>query len=230
MDIIRNAWEVDDKDELLALHGHGSREEFIQDRQERAKEIVDWCSVTPNSRGFEIGSGDGTVALLLASQCLALDCTDISGSLLDRARATCAQLSNVSFYKTESDYINYLPAETYDFGFSLHVFIHFNAYDIFNYLVSVNRALKPGAMFYFDACTVGEQTLPVFREHAGMYSKAPETIRGLLNFNHPSMLARVISEAGLETCDKSTLSDDGWMKVLVRRKLEKRQRFSFLRR
>ena len=70
-------------------------------------------------------------------------------------------------------------------------------------------------MFYFDACTVGEQTIPLFREHAEMYRRAPEGIRGLLNYNHPHVLRNIVREAGLELSDRSQLPETGWMKVLT---------------
>ncbi|HKD84628.1 MAG TPA: class I SAM-dependent methyltransferase [Terriglobales bacterium] len=215
MDLMRNAWEGTEEQALDQLAGHSTREEFEADRRGRAKEVLKWCSVRPKSRGFEIGSGEGTVARLLAGHCLSLDCNDISASFLARARANCAQCANVSFHQIQSNYLDYLPAEAYDFGFSLNVFIHFNPYDVYNYLLSVNRILKPGGVFYFDACTVGEQTLPLFREQAAMYRNAPETIRGLLNYNSPHMLRTVVAEAGLKLSDRSLLSEQGWMKVLT---------------
>ncbi|MGC2108163.1 MAG: class I SAM-dependent methyltransferase [Candidatus Korobacteraceae bacterium] len=216
MSIIRNTWEVSNDDQaLLALAGHSTREEFERDRQERAREVAQWCSIDRSRRGFEVGSGEGTVARILAGQCRSLDCNDISQSFLDKARANCAQCSNVSFHKIESDYLDYLPPDTFDFGFSLNVFIHFNAYDVFNYLLSVRRILKPGGVFYFDACTVGEQTIELFREQAGMYRRSPEGVRGYLNFNHPTVLRNIIGEAGLRVSERSLLPETGWIKVLT---------------
>jgi SAM-dependent methyltransferase len=216
MDVVKNAWEIQSEEQaLLALAGHNTPEEFERDRRYHAGEIARLCAVTKGSRGFEIGSGEGTVASILAEQCLFLDCNDISASFLEKARANCARHTNVAFHKIESDYLDYLPAASYDFGYALHVFIHFNPYDIFNYLTSVQRLLKPGGRFFFDAYTIGEQTIASFREHAEMYRKAPEYIRGYLNFNHPNVLRTVIREAGLQVSDRSELSESGWMRVLV---------------
>ena len=215
MNVIRNAWEGTEEQSLDKLAGHSTQEEFEADRRRRAREVVEWCSIGIKSRGFEIGSGEGTVARLLSSQCLSLDCNDISASFLAMARTTCAQCSNVSFHQIQSNYLDYLPAQAYDFGFSLNVFIHFNPYDVYNYLLSVNRILKPGGVFYFDACTVGEQTLPLFREQAAIYHTSPENIRGYLNYNSPGMLRTVVHEAGLALSDRSLLSEQGWMKVLT---------------
>ena len=212
----RNAWELgENEDGLLKLAGHSTREEFEQDRLQHAEEIARFCRITPEKRGFEIGSGDGTVARLLAPKCLALDCNDISASFLNLAKTNSAQFSNLSFHRIESKYVDYLPPETYDFGFSLHVFIHFNAYDILNYLASVKRLLKPNGIFYFDACSLGEQTMAVFREHAQMYAGHPENIRGFLNYNHPDTVGKLVKEAGLQVSSESQLSDHGWMKVVT---------------
>ena len=216
MNTIRNAWEfTTDEHELFALAGHVSRDEFERDRQQRAQEVVGWCSIQPVSRGFEIGSGEGTVARILAAQCQSLDCNDISQSFLAKARANCAQYPNVSFHRIESEYLDHLPANSFDFGFSLNVFIHFNAYDVFHYLQSVKRILKPGGVFYFDACSLGEQTMPLFREHAELYKRAPEGVRGLLNYNHPKTLQFLVREVGLRLSQRSQFSETGWMKVLT---------------
>lgn len=216
MDIVKNAWEVkDDKEALLALAGHDTPEEFARDRQLRAAEVAQWCSVGPLRRGFEIGSGEGSVARLLSPQCLALDCNDISASFLELAKKNCAQCRNVSFHRIGSDYLNHLTSKNYDFGYSLNVFIHFNPYDIFNYLLEVKRLLKPGGVFYFDACTLGEQTLPLFREQARDYRIAPQQLRGYLNFNDPAIICHLAIEAGLQVSDKSQFHAGGWLKVLV---------------
>lgn len=217
MDVIRNAWELgEDQDGLLQLTGHTTREEYEQDRRIHASEIAKFCRITPEHRGFEIGSGDGTVARLLAAKCQSLDCNDISASFLNIARAASTDYPNLSFHRIEN-YLDHLPAESYDFGFSLHVFIHFNVYDIYNYLASAKRVLKPGGFFYFDACSLGEQTLPGFLEHTQMYARSPETIRGLLNFNHPETIRQIVQLVGLEMSNDVHFMHGGWMKILTRK-------------
>ena len=51
MGVIKNAWEVEsDEHALLALAGSNTLEEFERDRQERAREVILWCSVSPQSQ------------------------------------------------------------------------------------------------------------------------------------------------------------------------------------
>jgi SAM-dependent methyltransferase len=216
MEIIRNAWEVaNDAQMLLALAGHATREEYLQNRRERAAEVIDLCRIGPPHRGFEIGSGDGTVAKILSPHCRSLDCTDISSSLLAAARSNCAECRNVSFHHISSDYLGFLPSDTYDFGFALHVFIHFNAYDIFHYLLDVRRILRCGGSFLCDACDLGVQTLVIFRDHAQHYRRDPAKVRGLLNFNSAGTLKTLIAEVGFSMSNLSVLGESGWMKLLV---------------
>ncbi len=214
-DIVKNAWEFQTDDQALrALAGNATREDFLRDRERRAVEVARLCEIGVRQRGFEIGSGEGNVARLLANRCRALDCSDISESFLAVARMTCSDIPNVTFHKI-SKYLDHLPSATYDFGYSLNVFIHFNPYDIFNYLQSVRRILKPGGIFYFDACTLGEQTRELFREQAAMYCETPQNMRGYLNFNHPDVIRAIVKETGLEILEKSDLSSAGWLKVLI---------------
>jgi ubiquinone/menaquinone biosynthesis C-methylase UbiE len=216
VEIIRNAWEVEtDEEMLLALAGHATREAYLENRRERAAEVIDLCRIGPAQRGFEIGSGDGTVAKMLSTRCQSLDCTDISSSFLAVAQRNCAECGNISFHQIGSDYLAFLPSDTYDFGFALHVFIHFNAYDIYHYLRDVRRILRHGGSFLCDACDLGAQTLDVFREHAQLYHSDPATIRGLLNFNSAGALKTLIEEVGFSISNLSILGESGWIKVLV---------------
>jgi SAM-dependent methyltransferase len=173
------------------------------------------CRIGPAQRGFEIGSGDGTVAKILSTHCHFLDCTDISCSFLAAAQSNCAECTNISFHQIDSAYLEFLSSDTYDFGFALHVFIHLNAYDIVHYLRDVGRILKHGGTFLFDARDLGAQTIDIFREHAERYRSDPTRVRGLLNFNSIGALKTLIQDVGLRLSDRSIIGDSGWMTLVV---------------
>jgi SAM-dependent methyltransferase len=210
------AWEVgSEEDALLALAGHASPEIYYQDRLQRAEEVKQVCRVQASHRIFEIGSGDGTVAKILSSNCARLDCNDISESFLNKARRNCAGIPNIAFHAIGFDYLQHLPSASYDSGFSLNVFIHFNLYEIFCYLTEVERLLQGGGLFYFDACTLGDQTLALFREQAVSYKEDRSRLPGLLNFNHPEPIARIIQEVGLHEVSGPVAHGGGWLKFLL---------------
>jgi ubiquinone/menaquinone biosynthesis C-methylase UbiE len=213
------SWEFETEEQsLLALAGHSTRDDYIADRRARAKELVSTLHVQASHRLFEIGSGDGLVARELSQSCVALDCCDISNSFLRKARETCRDRRNVSFHRIASQGLAMLPPASYDSGFALNVFIHFNLYQVATYLQHVRRLLKPGGIFYFDACTFGPQTRELFSQHLALYAANPDAVGGLLNFNHPETLAAVAEEAGLAIDAVSFKSTEGWIRGIVRRR------------
>jgi SAM-dependent methyltransferase len=214
----KKAWEFgSDEEALLALAGNVSAEVYAEDRRQRAASLLSLLAIQPSHRLFEVGSGDGAVARVVAGCCARLDCNDISDSFLAKARETCAGVPNVRFHKIGPEYLAHLPSQSFNAGFSLNVFIHLNIYDIFHYLTDASRVLRPGGLFCFDACTVGVQTRGLFREHAAMYREDPSAVRGLLNFNHPRLIEAVVGECGLRVTDKSTGGEDGWMNFVVQK-------------
>ena len=74
--------------------------------------------------------------------------------------------------------------------------------------------MKPGGQFYFDACTIGDKNVALFREQARMYRDDPTRIRGLLNYCGPELINRLAREAGLHP-DTLTLAHEFWMRVMV---------------
>jgi len=218
-EITTNPWEFEtDEQALLELGGNVSSETYRQDRLQRANDVQRVCAIHLDHQGFEIGSGDGTVAQLLAAHCAFIDCTDISVSFLAKARQNCRSVPNLAFHQISGWSLAPLESGRYDFGYSLNVFIHLNPYDIHLYLQEVRRLLKPGGSFYFDACTIGAQTRDIFHEHAKLFQQAPQNLRGLLSFNHPDLIRTVVADVGLEVDEarSRTKEQDGWLGFLVR--------------
>ena len=91
-----------------------------------ARDLIDLLGLDGTQRGFEIGSGEGLVARALAPHCKMLDCADISRTFLDLAKDRCAPYRNVVFHLIGGEFLNFLPAQSYDFGYSLNVFVHLN--------------------------------------------------------------------------------------------------------
>lgn len=215
-DVKENAWEFDgDKDARKALSGGQSWDEIAADRARRAAEMIETLALAPPMRIFEVGSGDGTVAALLAPRAGHVHCLDISESFLALARKRCAGMANVAFERISGTGLETLPEAVYDAGFALNVFIHFNPFDMRNYLGDAARALKPGGCFYFDACSFGSATAHILEAQAASYRRAPGQVRGLMSFVEPETIAALVARAGLELV--WLRNHGGWLKVLVRR-------------
>ena len=215
-------WEFStDQEALCALARQTSREDYVQDRYQSVKDLQTRLQIGRFHKGFEIGSGDGIVAKLLSTSCNSIECADISSSFLAAAQATCKGIANIQFHKIRNRSLDFLPARSYDFGYSLNVFIHLNPYDIHLYLQEVARVLKPGGRFYFDACTLGPQTLALFRQQAATYGSTLDA-RGLLNFNHPQLISVLAAESGFTIEPSSLLGAEGWLGFLLVKPLSAR--------
>ena len=201
----------------IALAGSMPRDEYLKHREELARELIGVFGLDGTQRGFEIGSGDGIVARDIARQCRSLDCADISRTFLQAAQETCGRLDNVHFHLIASDFLDFLPAGGYDFGYALNVFVHLNAYDIFFYLCSVDRLLRSGGLFQFNIATIGECTRELFHRQARNYRshQNPFRTRGLMNWHGMDLVRVLVTEAGLLFCEDRLAESGGRYRVLV---------------
>jgi SAM-dependent methyltransferase len=204
-------WEYDTSEAMQrALAGNWSREVYLRHRVELAEDLAALLELDGTQQGFEIGSGEGIVARALADHCRSLDCTDISRTFLEAAKSTCRDCANVRFHPIEADFLDFLPPDQYDFGYSSNVFVHLNAYDIYFYLCSARRLLRPGGIFVFNVAEIGESTREMFHSQARVYRghQDPVRARGLMNWHGIDLIRQLVEEADL-TFDQSALRSGG---------------------
>ena len=215
-----NVWEHDTHDAMQrALAGDWSREEYLRHREQLARELVDLFGLDGTQRGFEIGSGEGVVARGLAPHCKWLDCTDISRTFLAAAEKTCQAYQNLSFHLIETEFLDFLLPTAYDFGFSLNVFVHLNAYDIYFYLRSAHRLLRPGGEFVFNVVNIGESNRDLFRAQASEYRRHQDPVlaRGLMAWHGIDLIKELVAESGFNFDEDRLRVDGGHYRVVVTR-------------
>ncbi|MDQ3102667.1 MAG: class I SAM-dependent methyltransferase [Actinomycetota bacterium] len=208
----RKQWEYNSPVEMqLALAGNWSREDYLNHRVELANELATFLHLDGSQDGFEIGSGEGIVARTLAAKCRSLDCTDISQTFLEAAESTCRDCANVGFHQIGTDFLDFLPAEQYDFGLSSNVFVHLNAYDIYFYLCSVRKILRPQGTFVFNVVSIGESNREMFHSQARVYRSHQDPIRtrGLMNWHGIDLIRQLVEEAGLSFDEGALRADSG---------------------
>lgn len=103
----------------------------------------------PNAmRVLEIGCGAGRVTRALARLFGEVHGVDISGEMIERARAALAGDRNSFLYQNNGMDLSVLPALEFDFAFSMIVFQHIPSKDIVeSYFREVSRMLRPEALF-----------------------------------------------------------------------------------
>ncbi|GAA0731055.1 class I SAM-dependent methyltransferase [Dactylosporangium roseum] len=213
------AWEWDTAEGMqLRLAGFLPRPVYLSDRQRRVDWVADRLALNADSEVLEVGSGEGVMAAALASRIRMICCADVSKSFLDKARETCSDHANVTYHLIDDDYLETLPSASFDAGYSLNVFIHLDAYEIFQYFRELSRVLRPGGRFVMNFLELGEVTWPFFRGDLARYRQAQAVeAKGMVSWHHRVTVAALAREAGLEPLPES-LEDEGGVVYLTLRR------------
>lgn len=107
--------------------------------------------VTPTAKVLDLGCGIGRLIKLLAPRVGGLHGVDVSGEMIERARAYLADVPNVTLSENNGSNLAQLPDGSFDFAYSYLMFQHIPDRDIVEtYLREAARVLKPGAAFKFQ--------------------------------------------------------------------------------
>jgi cyclopropane fatty-acyl-phospholipid synthase-like methyltransferase len=100
---------------------------------------------------LEIGCGAGRVTRALARLFGEVHAVDVSGEMVDLARAALRQHPNAFVYQNNGKDLAVVPELPFDFAFSSIVFQHIPSREIIeNYVREVHRLLRAGALFKFQ--------------------------------------------------------------------------------
>lgn len=173
-------WNFQDaQSKLLALgveNGNTSDvEAIIASRHARKNEIKSRLELTPSDIVLDLGSGMGFIAEVIAPEVSQLHCADISENFLADCRQRLTRIHNIECQKIEYGDLSRLYSKGITKVYSTLLFIHFNFYDIYFYLLELNRCLDFGGQIYFDY-NDGERFSLVeksdsFHEHINIYKE-----------------------------------------------------------
>lgn len=101
---------------------------------------------------LEIGCGAGRMTRALAEIFGQVHAVDVSGEMIEKARARLADLDNVHLHHTNGVDLTALGDAEIDFAMSFVVFQHIPELDVIRgYITEVARRLRPGGLFKFQA-------------------------------------------------------------------------------
>jgi SAM-dependent methyltransferase len=102
-------------------------------------------------RVLEIGCGAGRITRALAKVFGEVHAVDVSGEMVERARAALQGIPNAFVYQNSGKDLAILPDIVFDFAFSTIVFQHIPYREIiYSYVREVHRLLRPGGLFKFQ--------------------------------------------------------------------------------
>jgi SAM-dependent methyltransferase len=135
-----------------------SDEEFFRSGEQAVSEdlLTDMTNVCQGKhpsemKVLEIGCGTGRLTRALAKLFGEVHAVDVSGEMVERARAALANFPNAHVYQNNGCDLAVVPPLAFDFAYSSIVFQHIPSYDVIEtYVREVNRLLRPGALFKFQ--------------------------------------------------------------------------------
>jgi SAM-dependent methyltransferase len=169
-------------DDLSVLGGEWGTAE---DLDEVARAFID-PYVDRSAIVGEIGSGGGRVAARVAPGSKRLYCFDVSEGMLEQARQTLSQHSNVEYVLLDRASLPRRLGETFDFLYSFDVFVHLDLHTIWKYVQEIERTLRRGGhAFLHTANLTAPGGWKSFAAQAGYrpethYFVSPEIMRTLV--------------------------------------------------
>jgi len=106
--------------------------------------IVPWERLPQDPSAFDMGTGTGRWARLVAPKVGTLEVIDASTEALEVARGNLLGCDNVRFHHATTDSVD-LPPDSFDFGYSLGVLHHIP--DTRSALADCVRLVRPGGVF-----------------------------------------------------------------------------------
>jgi ubiquinone/menaquinone biosynthesis C-methylase UbiE len=153
---------------------------------------------------LEIGPGGGRFTEVLLPKCRQLIAIDTSKTMLDLLRRRFANEERIDYRESDGRGFAGVPDASVDAVFSYGVFVHLQHWDIFNYLVEINRVLRPGGKAIIQhSNTLSELGWAKFRgevERQVNKHKLPYTF----TVNTPELMREFVTRARLECVDTLT--------------------------
>jgi ubiquinone/menaquinone biosynthesis C-methylase UbiE len=133
-------------------------EEFFRSGEQTVKEevLTDMINICQGKdpkqmRVLEIGCGAGRITRALSGIFGEVHAVDVSGEMVNRARAALADRPNAFLYQNNGKDLTVIGDVVFDFAFSTIVFQHIPSYEVIDsYVREVHRLLRPGALFKFQ--------------------------------------------------------------------------------
>ena len=141
-----------------------------QDVRSTAKETV---QILARTVGFsdtqtmlEIGCGIGRVGQALAPVCREWIGCDVSGRMLEHARARLQGVPNVRLVELSGYDLQPIDDRSIDVVYCTIVFMHLEEWERYNYVCEAFRVLRPGGRFYVDNFTIcTDEGWKIFETH-----------------------------------------------------------------
>ncbi len=180
-------------------HPEREVEKIRQDKKSTMEVFRTLLEFDASDRVVDLGSGTGFVSRYVAPLVNQVHCLDISAQFHEFCAKELKPFSNVTCHLI--GYADFSPVREAGINkvFSSGVFIHFNIYDLVNYLKAVHELLPPHGMFAFDFADGEILDLTATREFVSSseeYRKDRNAFLGLMNWNGLGVVKNLAAKIG----------------------------------
>lgn len=175
-------------DALFFVGYLGDDEEAIRSNGKTTADFLrSVLQVEPTDRVLEIGCGVARIGRELAPLCAEWHGSDISGNMVEFARARTEGVPNIFLHELPEPNLSIFNDAYFDCVYSTIVFMHLDKAEVFNYMRETYRVLAPGGRAYFDAYNIAApeawhdfmaliEAFPLGNrpEHVSQFSSVPE--------------------------------------------------------
>ena len=199
-------WETNDLNQLLTLlvgktYGNEPEKHLTEIQKIKcyeAENIIRDLRLQKTDCVLDLGSGCGFIADHISSLVNKVSCVDISDSFLSYAKRVNQKNSNIEFYKIEPAILELVPQSTAIY--STAVFIHFNIYDVYLYLLACYQNLFSGGKMLFDF--LNDQKLDIknsrWARHAEAYKKDRQRLFVNLHYHSEYLIKTIAQDIGFQ--------------------------------
>jgi SAM-dependent methyltransferase len=163
--------------------------------------VAQRLNLSPDDVVMDIGSGCGFVGRNIAPRVKKLFCVDLSKTFLQYCRRELSEFDNVECHLIDYADFSVLAGKGVKKAYSTAVWIHFNFYDIYYYLIALNGLLPVGGTVYFDYADPDGIKLgdgASFRAHSAGYRNDRYSISCCLNYNSRKAVQEALTLTGFK--------------------------------
>jgi SAM-dependent methyltransferase len=190
-------------------HGGSDEEFWVSGPRDVEDFVLEGLALEPGAEVLEIGCGLGRLLRPMSERAARATGVDISGEMIERARAALADRTNVRLARTDGDLPD-TPDASLDLVYSFVVFQHVpSRAAVSRYVAEASRVLRAGGVFRFQADgRPSEPFEPIDTWHGVRYTAAA--------------LSEELSAAGFDVVD---VAGEGtqYMRVTARRRADGRR-------
>lgn len=183
--------------------GKNPEEQFDKIRESRgeyAAWLIKRLKLSESDVVADLGSGVGLVASHIAPRVGRLICMDISQPFLEQCKKTVGEGPRTEFHLVPYADLSCLEGKGVTKLYSTAVFIHFNVYDAWLYLLQCSKYLKSGGLLGFDFADTDslDPNGPEWGDHVKLYQSDRSKIVLCMNYHSLSGIDRLLQLTGFE--------------------------------